>query len=451
MIDSGTRKARAVLRAALALTLPLAALFAAAGPWANDQIPGAPQRRPVLLRGGDLYTVANGVLPATDLLFADGRIVEIGESLQAPADAEVIEAAGKRVYPGLIAPATTLGLIEIGAVRATNDRSEVGSITPEVAAHVAYNPDSELIPSVRVHGITTAQVVPGGGLLRGRSFLTHLDGWTKEDAAVRLVDGMQLSWPAPVTRTGWWIGRTRAEQVEEREKARRELRRAFEQATAYRAARRADPGQEIDLRWEAMLPVLDGEMPLFISADDARQIEEALEFGRELGLSIVIVGGQEAYRVVDTLAERRVPVILGGATGLPLREDDDYDIAFKQPRLLHEAGVTFALGYVTWGAWDVRNLPLQAGQAVGYGLPADVALRAMTLTTAEILGIAATEGSLEVGKNATLFISDGDVMDTLGQRISAMYIEGRRVDLGNRHRTLYEKYRRKPAPVPDAP
>lgn len=418
--------------------------FLAAAASAHDQVPAKPQERPILLRGGDLYTVANGVMPATDLLFEGGVIRAIGPGLEAPAGAEVIEVAGQRVYPGLIAPQTTLGLIEIGSVRATRDDTEVGAITPEIAAHSAYNPDSELIPSVRAHGITTAQVVPQGELLAGRGFLTHLDGWTKEDSAVALVDGLTLRWPAVVVETGFRAEGSPEEQKKRRAEARRELRQAFADARAYHLAREAGLEVDHDARWEAMRPIWGGEMPLYVEADDYRQIVEAVEFTREQGLRMILVGGQDAHLATGLLAANDVPVILGTITSLPRRLDDDYDLPFKQPRLLEEAGVRFCFSHGAGGSsWDARNLPFQAGQAVAFGLSPESALRALTLGTAEILGVADRLGSLEVGKQATLFVSKGEVMDTLGQQVTRMFIRGREVDLDNRHKELYRKYQQR--------
>lgn len=408
---------------------------------AHDQVPGAAQERPVLLVGGDLYTVTQGVLPATDLLFEEGRITAIGQDLEPPAGAEVVDVSGQRVYPGLIAAQTTLGLVEIGAVRATRDLAEVGPVTPEAAAHVAYNPDSELLPTVRSHGVTTVQVVPQGRLLQGRPLLIHLDGWTKEEAALRLTHGVQLAWPAAAPRRGFRapppeVQRKRAE--EERDL----LEQAFADARAYRLAREAGVEQGVDLRREALGPVLAGEEPLFVEANDVREITEAVAFARQQGVRMVLVGGGEAYRVTDLLAEAGVPVILGATTALPLRAGDDYDLPYKLPRLLWEAGVPFCLS-TAGESWQTRNLPFQAGQAVAFGLPAEEALRAVTLSAAEILGIAEREGSLEVGKAATLFVSRGDVLDVLGQAVTQLWIDGRRVDLDDRHKELYRKYREK--------
>ncbi len=433
----------AACRSVAGATLALAALALASAAGAHDQVPAPEQNHPVLLKGGDLYTVAHGVLPGTDLLFEDGRITAIGPGLAPPPGAEVIEVAGRRVYPGLIAPQTTLGLTEIEAVRATRDLIEVGEVTPEAAAHAAFNPDSELIPTVRSHGITTAQVAAQGALLRGRSFTTHLDGWTKEDSAVKLVDGLVLRWPNAAVVEAWWMEEKPEEQRKRMAEERRRLRQAFEAASAYHLAKTADSTRPVDLRWEAMRPVLTGEQPVYVVANDYRQIVEAVAFAREHGLRMVLVGGREAYKLSDLLLENDVPVILDSTTSLPLREDDPYDLPYRLPSLLYEAGVRFCLSHPR--SWDARNLPFQAGLAVAFGLPEDLALRAVTLSTAEILGIDADLGSLDVGKEATLFVSDGDVMDTLGQQVTLMFIRGRRVDLDDRQKELYRKYDQKPA------
>jgi imidazolonepropionase-like amidohydrolase len=420
----------------------LAALVLAAGSVeAHDQIPAPPQSRPVLLRGGDLYTVSAGVLPRTDLLIETGRIARIGAALEPPPGAEIVDVSGRRVYPGLIALGTSLGLIEIGAVRATDDRAEVGDVTPEAAAHVAYNPDSELIPTVRSQGIATAQVFPVGGLVAGRPFLTRLDGWTKEDSAVRLHDGLFVRWPRlAVDRRP-----SAKSKIEEREKKIEEQRslllRTFGQALAYDRARQAHADLEIDVRLEAMRAVVRGEEPLYVQADDARQIVEAVEFAAERELPLVIVGGREAHRVAGLLARHDVPVIVGSIAALPLRADDPYDDAYRLPAVLHEAGVRFAIAHATDDSWDVRNLSFHAGLAVAFGLPADEALRAITLSAAEIAGVDGDLGSLEVGKEATLFVSEGDVLDVIGRKVTHLFVAGRRVDLDDRHKELYRKYR----------
>lgn len=412
---------------------------------AHDYTPAPPQNHPVLLKGGDLYTVSQGVMTATDLLFEKGRITQIGKNLSAPADANIIDVSGKRVYPGLIAPETSIGLIEIGAVDATNDLDELGGITPEVRSHIAYNPDSEIIPTVRLAGITTAVVAPRGSLVRGISCLMNMDGWTKEDAAEIMELGLHVGWPRSSINTAWWESRTPEEQKKQQAKNRKELTDLFDGAREYATAKDAGTVEKLDIRWESMLPAIRGEMPVFIVAQDYRQIDQALVFAEKYGLKIVIVGGAESWRLTERLVRQNVPVVLRRTHSMPYRQDYDYDMAFKVPRLLEEAGVKYCFSNITGGtsSWDTRSLPFQAGQAVAFGLSAESALRGVTLSTAEILGVADDLGSLDVGKRATIIVSEGDVLDQLTNRVVYEFIQGRPVDLNSRHKELFEKYKSK--------
>ena len=430
------------MRALRKAAAPLIAGALAVPVVAHDMVPGAPQEVPILLQGGDLYTVSGGVLETTDLLFADGTIQAIGNDLDVPEGTEVVDVSGRRVYPGLIAPLTTLGLVEVSAVRATRDLDEVGDVNPEIVAHTAFNPDSEQIPTVRSHGVTTAQVAPQGNLLRGRASILHLDGWTKEDAAVRLVDGLVVDWPASAVRT-WWFLPPAEEQRQQMEAQREALRETFGAARAYHEAREAGEQVAVDIRWEAMRPLWSENAPVYLLAWDYRQIVEAIDFADEHGLRPVLVGAAEADRLLDLLRARDIPVILDAATELPYRGDDPLDTRFTLPAKLHEAGIRFAIGMLNT-SYQNRNLAIEgAGAAIAWGLPEDAAVRAMTLSTAEILGIADSQGSLDVGKRATLFVSTGDVTDTLTQGVTHMFIDGRAVDLDNRHRQLHRKYAEK--------
>jgi imidazolonepropionase-like amidohydrolase len=404
---------------------------------AHDYAPAKAQTKPVLLRGGDLYTVSHGVLARTDILFENGKITKIGPGITPPEGAEVIDVSGKRVYPGLIAPATQLGLVEIDSTKATHDDRETGKIHPEVATHTAFNPDSEIIPTVRNHGVAIAQVAPSNGVLQGRSYLALLDGWTKEDSAVRLVDGVFMGWPSVSA------GDTSDEKAADKRRKemaadRRELRQAFADARAYLTARKAGVAIPSDIRWDAMIPVLEKSQSLYVVANDYRQIIEAIDFAKEQDVRMVIVGGSESPRAATRLRDAKIPVILRAEQSLPVRQDDAYDSAYRAAALLHDAGVAFCL--TSGSSWEVRNLPLQAGQAAAFGLPQDVALRSITLSAAEILGISSELGSLDEGKRATLFISTGDVMDTLGQHVERLWIDGRDVNLDDKQRELWRKY-----------
>ena len=427
------------------LVVVFAGLLLPASAFAHDYVPGKPQSHVIVLKGGDLYTVSSGVMKATDLVFDKGRITQIGKNITAPAGAEVIDVSGKRVYPGLIAPETALGITEIGAVRATRDVSEVGSVTPEVSTHVAYNPDSEVLPTIRSNGVTTALVAPGGSLVRGRSSLLNLDGWTKEDAAEKLDLGLSVSWPRTSIINAWWMTQSAEEQKKNNEKNRKKLVEVFEKAHRYYVAKQTGDDLPEDLRWEAMAPIFSREMPVMISANGYRQIDQALELAKKYNLRIIIVGGGEAWKLADRLKHDNVPVILRRVQSMPMRQDDGYDDAYRLPKKLADAGVKFCFSNSAGGpsTWDTRNLPFQAGQAIGGGLDPQTALRSLTLTTAEILGVDKEIGSLDIGKKATLVVSNGDLLDPLTNMVVYEFIGGRRVDLNNRHKQLFEKYRQK--------
>ncbi|MCH9024655.1 MAG: amidohydrolase family protein [candidate division Zixibacteria bacterium] len=412
---------------------------------AHDYIPGDKQTNPILLAGGDLHTVSDGVMLNTDILFENGRITAIGKDLPIPTGGKVIDITGYQVYPGLIAPNSTVGIIEIGQVRSTNDISERGRNNPDVQTHIAYNPDSEIIPTVRSNGITTALIVPGGGLIRGRSSLINLDGWTKEDAMEKQTIGLHISWPRISIITAWWMDETAEEQKKKNEENRRKIEKYFDNASSYYIARNADPDLKIDSRWEAMLPVFDKTLPVFVHANDLRQIEQAVDFANKYDLRLIIAEGREAWKAVDLLKENDIPVMLGSTQRMPMRSDDDYDLSYRLPVLLRDAGVKYCIGLNggSWSSWGTRNLPFLAGQAVAFGLDYEEALRSVTLSTAEILGVADQIGSLEIGKKATLIVSKGDILDQLTNHVTHMYIEGREVDLDTKQKELYRKYDKK--------
>lgn len=429
------------MRVERTLTIAFLAAALALPATGHDYAPGAKQTKPILLRGGNVHTVSGEVLRGVDVLLVDGKIAALGTSVAAPDETEVVDVSGRNVYPGLIAPATNIGLREIDAVRAMRDDAEVGAVTPEVRADVAWNPDSEIIPTVRSNGIAIAQIAPGGRVLRGRSFIANLDAWTREDAAIRVNDGVWLSWPA-ASLNGPASGKDRDKRLEQLEKDRAEIRKAFDEARAYQKRVAAGETTPTDIRWEAMIPVLEGNAPLYVAANDARQILEALDFAAEQKVKMVLVGGRESARVASQIAAAGVPLILNEVTEVPSRQDEGYDQAYATPARLEAAGVKY--GLAVQGSWQVRNLPLEAGHAIGFGVTPEQALRSVTLSTAEILGVADELGSIEVGKRATIVVSEGDILDTLGHRVTHMWIDGRAVNLDNHHKELWRKYQEKP-------
>ncbi len=418
--------------------LSLALLLVAGQTVAHDMVPGKQQQKPILLTDATVHTATQGVLEQTDLLMVDGKIAKIGQDLAAAANAEVIDLKGKHIYPGLIALVNQLGLIEIEAVRATDDTHEVTDTNPDVRAGIAYNADSEVIPTVRTNGFSYSLVYPRGDRLMGQSALMQLDAWNWQDATVKGQVALHINWPNASVLSSPWAPKEPEEMAKNNAKNMSELREYFVQAKAYATAKAANKHRGIDSRWEAMLPVLKGERPVFVHADDARQIKQAMLFAKEYQLKLVIVGGRDSWRVADELAAAKIPVVFTAPYGLPERDEEPIDIAYKTPALLQKAGVQFALSQD--GYWNTRNVVFAAGQAVNYGLTKEQALAAVTINAAKIAGMDSDIGSLEVGKAASVVVSDGDIFDYLGHKVRYMWIDGRAVDLNNRNIQLKDKY-----------
>jgi len=408
---------------------------------ANNELPGALQIKPIAIVGGKVFTVSHGIIDNGTVVFQNGKITAIGVNVEIPNNAEIIHAEGKYVYPGLIAPNTTLGLVEIDAVRATQDYGETGLVNPDVRGDVAYNPDSEVPPTVRTNGITTAEIAPQGGYVSGTSSLMNLDGWTREDMDVVPTLGVHVNWPSVSISHGWWMTQSDEEQKKNIEKNLQTVFTFFREAKAYYLAKKTDSNIAKDVRWEAMIPVFDDKEPLFIHADELRQIESAIDFFEREQVRIVLVGGTDAWRIAPIIKAKNIPVILGRVNATPRREEEDYDEGFTLPQKMHDAGIKFCLSEN--GSWPQRNLPFQAATAVGFGLPEDTVLRAVTLSTAEILGVENRLGSLDTGKDANIVVSNGDLLDLESNDVVEEFIEGRKVDLNNKQKDLYKKYEEK--------
>lgn len=422
----------------------LSALLRVSSAAASDQIPGRPQDRPIAIVGATIHSVSSATLPGGTILFDRGRIVAVGTSVDIPPDALVIKAEGRHVYPGLISADTQIGLLEIQAVRATDDRQEVGRINPNVRAETAFNPESEMIPVTRANGIMVAVAAPAGPLIRGMSAAMLMDGWTWEEMTLRAPLALNIDWPSMVTPASGTKPESARRVIAERDSALQELTEAFDQARAYHKARAAGPQNgvsvhEIDARWEAMIPVLEGTVPVVIWADEVREIQAAIRWAEREHVRLIIGGGQDAWRVADLLRIHDIPVLVGGVYRLPQRRYSPYDEPFSLPARLYEAGVRFAIASGD-GFYGERNLPYHAGTAAANGLPRDEALRSITLSAAEILGIADRVGSLEPGKDATLIVTDGDPLE-IPTHVETAFIQGRTVDLTSRHTQLRDKYR----------
>jgi len=416
---------------------------------ASDSIPAARPAGAVLLRGATVHTVSGADLLATDVLLRGGKIAAIGVKLAVPKDAAVVDVSGKHIYPGLISAYTGMGLVEMESVRGTIDLAETGTLNPNARAQSALNPDSELIPVSRSNGILTALSVPlSSGLIAGTSTLIRMDGWTYEDLTIRAAVALHVFWPNMTVNRDPNAVRPVAEQERTIADNIRKLRDAFATARAYLKAKQGAAGKPVDFdsRWEAMIPVLRGELPVFVHADERSQIEAAVAWAKQENLKITIVGGIEAWKVADLLKANDIPVIVGPVLTLPLHREDPFDATYANPGKLFAAGVRFCIandgGSGGMGAMSDRNLPYQAGKAAAYGLPPAEALKSITLYPAQLLGVAGELGSIEVGKRATLIVTDGDPIE-IPTKVEQAYIDGARIDLSNRHTRLYEKYQKR--------
>ena len=415
---------------------------------ASDQIPGAKQKTPILIRNATVHTVTQGTLPNTSVLLRDGKIAEIGANIQSVDGYEIIDAAGQHVYPGLIDSFSAVGLVEIDSIRASIDNSEMGTINPNVRAAVAVNPDSEAIPVARANGVLFSLVGPTGGLISGRASVLQMDGWTWEDMTLRADVGMMVNWPRFVSGGGGGRGSRRpGPDATEREADNADrlapLHTLFRETRAYAVAKAVNPSLPTDLRLEAMIPVAEGRMPMIVNANSAKQIQTAIAFAKQHSLKLILMGASDAVHCAALIREANVPVIISGVYRLPPRRDAPYDAAYTFPSQLRAAGIAFSIASDgRFGASGVRNLPYHASTAAGFGLSPDDAIRAITLSPAEIFGVADRVGSIDSGKDATLFLCNGDILETPTQ-VTAAWIQGRKVDLSSKHTQLYEKYKAK--------
>lgn len=429
---------------ALLLTLPLAA-----------------QEDNFLIRGATVHPVASAEIQNGSVLVRDGKIAGVGRNLAAPKGTRIIDGKGLHVYPGMIDSATQMGLSEIGSIRESVDVGELGKFDPQLRAEVAINPASEHIPVTRANGITSVIALPmeggggggfrrgeGGSIITGQAALVHLDGWTWEEMDIKKSAGMGMNFPIIVSPGGRFfgaMGRPRTTFTEARknyETQLRELKEFFEQARRYQKAKAAnEKGFEPDLKFEAMLPVLEGKEPLVVMASRERAIHDAVQFADQEKVRVIIADPRELGKEGPELKAHNIPAVLGPTLALPLHEDDPYDAAYTLPDQFYKAGVKFAFG--SFNNQFSRDLPYQAATAVAFGLPYDEALKAVTLNAAQIWGVSDRIGSIEEGKAADLIVTDGDPLEARTQ-VKQLFIKGKTVDLDNKQKRLYEKYLNRP-------
>lgn len=354
----------------------------------------------------------------------------------------IIDIKDKHVYPAFIAPNTTLGLTEIEAVRASVDEREVGTFNPHVRSIIAYNTDSKVTPTVRTNGVLVGQITPRGGVISGTSSIVQFDAWNWEDAVYKMDDGIHLNWPNAIQKSGWWAEPGPAKKSDKYVKGIEKIEEFFDLATAYNDQKNIT---EVDLRLKAMAKVLNGESTLYIHASLYREINDLVNFKKTYNIAkVVIVGGYDAHLHAKKLATNGIGVMLSRIHSLPERPEDDVNLPYKLPKILSDANVTFC--FQNAGGMEqmgTRNLPFYAGTAVAHGLDYEKAVQSLTLNTAKLLGISDKIGSIEEGKDATLFVSEGDALDMRTNDIIIAFIQGRSISLDNHQIRNYEKYKNK--------
>ena len=411
----------------------------------------APAPRAFSIVGATIHTASGGDIPNGTLVVRDGKIVSVSSGIAAPADVPVVDGKGKHVYPSLFPPLTALGLKEISAVRATADQTEIGEVNPDVRASVALNFDSELLPVARSGGVLVAGVTPTGGIISGTVAAMRLDGWTREDATLRDPAAVTVFWPELALDRSPTASVSVKTQEKRRDAALEKLKNAFRDARAYALARGAQgkagvPRHAVDPKLEALVPAVEGRVPVVVAANELAQIRDAVRWGQDESLKVVIWGGADAWRMADELARAGVPVVVDSPLDLPRRDDEPYDTTFANAGRLAKAGVRVVFNEGGDDGSNVRNLPHLAATAVTFGFPREKAIAAMTLEPARLLGVGDRLGSIEAGKDATLIVTDGDILD-LRSRVVAAYLDGRALDLNDKQKRLYERYRMRPTPA----
>ena len=408
-----------------------------------QQTPAPKQQKSILILNAKAHIGNGTVLENSAIGFKNGKIdvVSSVNSVNKANYETIIDASGKEVYPGFIAPNSTLGLVEIDAVKSSDDESEIGTFNPHVRSLIAYTADSKVVETVRPNGVLMAQITPRGGLISGTSSIVQLDAWHWNDAVIKENDGIHMEFPSSFKRSGSWFEPGTIEANKEYTKEIAEINTFFQNAKVYNTT----AAKERNLIFEATKGLFSGEQTLFIHANEEKQMIDAIQLAKSNGIDkIAIVGGYEAYKIGSFLKENKIGVLLKRVHGMPENEDDDIDLPFKLAKLLTDQGVL--VGLENSGAherMETRNLPFLAGTCAAYGLNKEQALQLITSNTAKILGIDTFCGTLEVGKDATLFISEGDALDMRTNKLSKAFIQGRTISLETHQTKLNERYKGK--------
>ena len=411
----------------------------------ETMLPALAQKETIALTNATIHVGNGQVINNGTVVLKNGKITEVSANAST-AGAKVIDCRGKHIYPGLILTASQLGLIEVNSNRATIDASEIGEMNPSIRSLVAYNTDSKVINTLRTNGILLANVIPAGGIISGSSSVVQLDAWNWEDAAYKTDVAIHFRMPSLLNRRagrggfGGFAAQTPAadpvktglEQIEN-------VKVFFREAKAYLAQARHE---NTNLKFEAVKNLFDKKQKLFIHCNIVKEMLLAVDFAKEFGFDVVLVGAVDSWQIADLLKQNNIAVILNQLHDLPTMMDDDIDQPFKTPAMLQKAGVLFTINDDDANS-RYRNLPFNAGTAAAYGLTKEEALSAITLNAANILGIADKTGSIETGKDANIVVSEGDILDMRTNIITQAFIQGRQIDLNNKQKQLAEKYETK--------
>ncbi|WP_166919563.1 amidohydrolase family protein [Flavobacterium poyangense] len=420
-------------------------LFCASLQIKAQQIPAPKQTKSILILNATAHLGNGTVIQNSAVGFKDGKISLVADAttirLAADAYDTTIDASGKHIYPGFIAPNTTLGLVEIDAVKASDDEEEIGSFNPNVRSIIAYNSESKVVETVRPNGILMAQVTPRGGRISGTSSVVQLDAWSWQDAILKENDGIHLNFPSSFKRSGSWFEPGVIEPNKDYPKQIEEINAFLVNAKAYNQT----AAKERNIVLEATKALFDGTQTLYIHADEEKQIIDAIQLAADNQINkIVIVGGFEAYKSADLLKKHNVGVLLRRVHDMPTNDDQDVNLPYKMAKILTDKGIIVGLeNSGDHERMSVRNLPFLAGTCAAFGLDKEIALQLITSNTAKLLGIESTVGTLETGKDATLFISEGDALDMRTNKLTAAFIQGRTINLETFQTKLNDKFKAK--------
>ena len=407
-----------------------------------QQTPAGVQKEAISIEGAVAHLGNGEVIENSLIIFEGGKISFVGDAKTRIArKGTIIKADGKHIYPGFIVTCASLGLIEVDAVRASNDKDEIGELIPHVRSLIAYNAESKVVESMRPNGVLLGQISPKGGTISGTSSVMQFDAWNWEDAVIKADDGIHLSWP-----NGFKLGPSsegqgrRLKPNEDYAKEKDKIIGFLKNALAYGKSQ----APEINPAFAATQGLFNGKQRLYVYADGEKEIMDAITNTKNLGIhGVVLVGGYHAYKITDFLKQHQISVLVRAPHNLPSTEDDDYDLPYKLPKILSDSGLLVAMQNTDAKNFQNRNLPFYAGQLVQQGLSKEKALQMITQNPAKILGIDQDYGTLEVGKSATLFISEGDALDMRTNKLSKAFIDGRDISLETHQTELRKRYMEK--------